>query len=151
MTIDLKPFCAADNDNGRYVLSQPWVSRGGRYATDGHVCIAVPAPGEPDSGDRKYPDVARGIVRPPADMVLAWPTTPKTRPGLATCEACGHEVAVDDGIVELGPNTIIDRKYYRLITGLPGKKGWHQPGRFKPIYFCFDGGEGAVMPMRDNA
>jgi len=150
MTIDLQPFCAADNDNGHYVLSQPWVSKGVRYASDACICVAVPAPGEADSADRGCPGAAGVIVRPDADLLLAWPTDPKTRPGLVTCESCGSTVTADDGIVVLRPGTIIARKYYRLIDALPGAKSWHQAERLKSIYFCFDGGEGALMPLKDK-
>jgi len=147
--IDLQPFCETEK-LGRYKLDAPWIKGSVRYATDARICLAIPAPGEPDSGDGMYPNLTAVILRPGPDLLLVWPTEPKTRRGPVVCESCGSEIMADDGIIELGPGIIITRKYYRLVTGLPGKKGWYQPKPSEPIYFCFDGGEGAVMPMKDK-
>lgn len=44
---DITPFCA--EEAGRFLIERPWVKDGWRYATDGCVCVRVPAPGEPDT------------------------------------------------------------------------------------------------------
>lgn len=66
--------------------------------------------------------------------------------GAEECSRCGGKGTGDDPAVEVGP-ALIRADYLRLLARLPGCRlapvdGWG------PVVFEFDGGTGAVMPMR---
>lgn len=48
-TIDLSRFCQDEILAAKYEMSRPFVVNAWRYATDGKICVRVPALGEPDS------------------------------------------------------------------------------------------------------
>jgi len=52
-TIDLTPFCA-DEKFGRYDLTKTWFGDEWEYATDGRICVRIPAVAANDS-HRSYP------------------------------------------------------------------------------------------------
>jgi hypothetical protein len=153
----------------RYDLTAPCVRSGCRYATNGIIVVAVPAPGEPDT-ERDYPDAAAVIMRPAAELLLPWPTAETPPPeevvcslcnGILTCPTCNQpcpdchgmgKIFSSEGAAELGPQTYLNRKWFRLVASLPGEKKWYQPqiepGHSLPsVYFSFEGGEGAAVPM----
>lgn len=84
-TIDLQRFCLADlTDGSRYpAMAKPFMRGGMKYATDGRILIAVPAPGEPDTTERTpraeelLPEIG------PSAEYLPWPTT-------EPCLPCGQ-------------------------------------------------------------
>lgn len=84
--IDLTPFCGKD---GHYTPSTPWFESGHIYATDGHVCVRVPA--EAGLGNEAEDDKPKGLI-------LGWPTGDETWlpwppvipiPGEEECPMCG--------------------------------------------------------------
>lgn len=164
--IDLQPFCM--KGKGKFDLAAPFVLGGVRYASDGRILVGVPAPGELNAEGMFPQDVSDKIARPAAELLLPWPAIEVPPPqevdcslcsGMGSCPTCeqdcpdchgtGKEMS-DVGEVELGPQTHVANKYFRLVAALPGEKKWHQPEPLKAIYFCFDGGEGALIPMKVN-
>jgi hypothetical protein len=161
--IDLQPFCYPEH----WLLDKPWVKEGFRCATNGHLAIRVPAPGEPDTkGERPLPSLGPIVLPPPAGVALnAFPATPEIAGGMVTCPDCegglcptcrqkcptcrGDALVHKEGrTVRLAERTHVAVAYYKLLRALPGCQ-WHQPAPNKPIYFRFDGGDGVVMPHRE--
>jgi hypothetical protein len=129
MKIDLRPFCHSD----KIPICRPWTQACTQYATDGSILIAV------DSNCGNTPG-----VWPPAERVIK--DARETRwlqpwPAPDFFEWDGEQYA------RLGPNIVINPRYYRLISALPGPVRSYQPAPDKPIYFCFASGEGVVMPI----
>lgn len=178
--IDLQPFCSKDT-GFRHALHGPWVKDGFRCATDGRIVIRIPTLGEPDTqGERPYPPTDDVVVPPPPGTTLnlwmqdaALPPAdrecrlcrgrgqcPTCAQGCPDCEGSGR-VTNGEAPVLLGQNTYIRLRHWKLLNVLPGI-AWYAPplalgreGAFyssrKPIYFRFDGGDGAVMPYSETS
>lgn len=69
-TIDLTKFCG--KASSAYPFAEPFVAGGWRYATDGRICVRVPAAGEPDS-DKVVKHVEQSFAHP-RDNAIPWPT-----------------------------------------------------------------------------
>lgn len=81
--IDLAPFCARYDDS--HFPQNPFVFNGYKYATDGRICVRIPATGERDSAD-----VVREAVESVADVegeFLPWPASDPVQ-SMQDCEAC---------------------------------------------------------------
>jgi hypothetical protein len=155
---DLQPFCWPDNTRPR--LQTPWTREGFTYATDGFICIRVPALPEVTRTDGP---VAENTFQS-LDMLSeadAIPLSAIAIPEPKPCETCDggnrKEVDVDceecDGagisqemqLVRIGDVGYQAALLRRLLT-LPNVRitpDYPGPGRI-----FFDGGEGAIMPMR---
>lgn len=85
--IDLQRFCAKDNDEREY-LRAPWVADGWVYATNGHLCVRVPAKDRPDITQQadKHPKPAALFDKWFAgdEPFLVFPPLPDTE----KCRAC---------------------------------------------------------------
>lgn len=145
-TINLQPFCFPSGSGSRYSIDKPWVKGGIRYATDGRVCVAIPATGQPDS-DGKFPNASEIMEMFRRDgAFLPWP----------------RELSLDDARIESGGIDVDGEEFERLfikqkigtlyIDALYSKKISQLPSvRYiageKAVYFQFDGGEGVLMPL----
>jgi hypothetical protein len=95
---DLKRFCGFLSEH--MATADPWVSGGWRYATDGRVCVRVPAPGEPDtptpdfSAPRLPPAAELFPLRPARYSLAPWPTD-GIEPGHTPCWECNETGIVD--------------------------------------------------------
>lgn len=97
---DLQPFCDNDRDSSRYGIQTPFVHHGYRYATDGRICVRVPAPGEPSTSevepDRRVPinglTEMEFITERDARSLKPWPEAKLVQYDIqetASCCACG--------------------------------------------------------------
>lgn len=131
ITIDkLSEFCLDEDAMSRYDLKAPFVLDGIRYATDGAIAVAMPAPGEPDS-QGKFPGIIRSLITAPDDVEWnPWATTPRHHAftcdcdsGTVACECCGHRRECEwcggtsHPYICVG-DRVIRRKYDDLIRSL---------------------------------
>lgn len=163
----LQKFCSTDPS--RESLHHPITQGDYTYATDGRICVRVPAI-----------EGAQFALRP--DFGAIWPASfdvymPATLPdgfddmkdpatkcqtcqgrGHVTCETCGHDHACGDCdgdgfIIDLVPVPLSGgvcfaaSHYLRLVMSLPGA-AIQCLDLTSPIRFTFDGGEGLLMPMK---
>lgn len=171
---DLQKFCF--EGEGRDKIKTPWTDEGYTYATNGHICIKVPAlsdvPAEP------YPVDAEKVFREtpqPTEWFtvphLAKPKTPEEivctdcegtgKDDLNECPECGHKKDCPDcdgtGKVkeDIAPrylkigNQSFDEKYLYLIQGFPNVRIGPATGLIA-ARIKFDGGEGLLMPGRKH-
>lgn len=169
--IDLRPFCA---ESSRFMFAAPWVRDGHRYATDGHLCVRLPATGEADTlqadGGPVILDAAvlfsggRGSIDAAGDA-LPWPVNAEVsseqqpcdrcggfgrRSGLP-CDACDGTGSVTEDIGVFVGVHFIGAKLHRLICSLPNPVYFPGDNDLRPLAFAFDdGGEGRVMGSRDG-
>jgi hypothetical protein len=166
--IDLKPFCGTDES--RPYLMQPWSRDGFTYATNGHICVRVPAiDGIEDC--EAAPNAGKLFAVPLTSELVSVTTLslpPERRAECSGCEGRGvkhrcpdcacvcekcsgtKEVGGEDR-VSVGLNGFnIGLRYLRLIVSLPGAKVQTigEPGG--AVAFAFDGGDGRLMALRGN-
>lgn len=91
---DITAFCA--EEDGRYIISKPWVDDGWRYATDGRLVVRVPTPDEDDTPTP--PQAERQLVNASAWFADLYPVEPAhcTEPfpkhdGRTFTQACDNE------------------------------------------------------------
>jgi hypothetical protein len=165
----LEPFCGTDPY--RYYLTKPFNVGEHTYATNGHICIRVPKRvGVPD-GDEHAPDPTALFLNS-ADhyrpFVVELPAATEE-----ACEGCDgrgtehdcpdcececsnghcHEGKVSsDSRVSVGINGVpFGAALVRLMLTLPGlqvNENHGEAGGHPMLRFRFNGGEGALMPLR---
>jgi hypothetical protein len=170
MTLDLTPFCGKDDI--RTTLHSPWTSNGWTYATNGHMCVRVPALESVTRSDGPNIEVVWAKLLPcdtysPLPEVKIAPDLLKSGPcedcggsGVAECCTCGQdrECPTCDGgslddepelwKVEVADGLFFKARYYQLLRALPGLVCDLRPdATARGRHFKFDGGEGIIMPM----
>ena len=162
---DLQPFCSAERF--REYLHRPWSKDGFTYATNGHVLIRVARLNGVEEND-KAPDT--DVIFAAAADQTATQKIPKGKiPKVRTiecpscngrgrehdcpdctceCEKCDgtgrNEERISVGIL----GAIYKAKYISQLLIFPGLRFSSSPPVGGPARFVFDGGEGAIMPMR---
>jgi hypothetical protein len=138
MSVNLKNFCTGKNLH-TYEISEPFVLRGWKYATDGRIAVRVLAPLIPNSRPTdglRFPLIEELFKEPSASMKkIAWPMDteiigPDACPGCngfgrMDCEECAAcsgrgNITLDDGTVAECPR-----------CGDSGKNGGRQCPRCK--------------------
>jgi hypothetical protein len=162
--VDIARFCGREFD--RYDWRKPVVVGRFKYASDGRLCVRVPAAEgevETDLVAAKFPDPS----------ALAWPRTaesPATRPWPPAGYRMRHEAVIqfaegenDDTDLTVTATSrferfwpavpwqwmgkrIVGTVYHARVADLPNVKYDPEGARNTPIYFAFDGGEGLLMP-----
>jgi len=169
--IDLQPFCGTDET--RFYLMKPFTRDGHTYATNGHIMVRVePRPEIPDAEkpfnqDRPLEGIeAAKFFRPSFEL----PPAPAAKGPCTACDGRGYDhdcpdcecvcdVCKGDGDMDverrittkIGPK-VFALNYARLMLSLPGIEIAELPDKEdgKPLLFKFDGGVGALMPMRGS-
>jgi hypothetical protein len=166
--IDLKKFCSTDFT--RLYLMKPFTIGNWTYATNGHICVRVPTMPEwpgPEN-EIKAPELFAAPVtefRPLPKIEFPPPdeddecescdgrgSEHECPDCLCICKQCngtGKEPPYSDVSVEIG-NAIYAGKYIHLIRSLPGVEIGPTHER-DPMRFRFAGGEGCLMPRRNQA
>lgn len=173
--IDLHKFCA--RNNRRLPFNRPWTKDGKRYATDGVVLIRLHATELPDDvPDGRVPN-ADAVLTPVEGDFKPWPCVDCCYEcdgkGVNSCEschgsgmctgcACGaeHECGACEGGMTLCERCRVDttidlggvrvaQHYAYLISTLPNVS-YLAAGPGDPVRLRFDGGDGAVMPIRKD-
>lgn len=163
--INLDFFCG----DGRPYLAKPWSDGEYTYATNGHICVRVPKQddAELDEANRLFSvKINEYLANIPGCNMLPMPkgTLPQRvkdcvvcrgsgqvtcpccdRPG-AECDNCGGMGGYRAPTVEVLPGIIVNAEYFALIHNLPNARiGCH--GKGTPVFFEFDDGCGALMPL----
>lgn len=169
--IDLQPFCGTEET--RFYLMKPFSRNGFTYATDGCIMVRVALrPDIPDvdkafNQDKPLEGVeAASFFRPSFEL----PPAPAEMGECHTCSGRGYDHDCPDcecicekcngsgdmdperrKSADIGPNTY-SLHYARLMLSLPGIALAALPSKpnDKPLLFRFNGGVGALMPMRGN-
>jgi hypothetical protein len=164
--IDLTPFCSTDRR--RPNMQHPWSRGDWTYATNGHIMIRLPrSSGVAENGEAPN---AEKIFDQVASQSETLPLPKFKMPRLKTeecvscdgrgfahdcpychceCESCdGAGSATEKASIELfGAN--YDVKYIKLIRDLPKSEfSCWPPPLDAPARFVFNGGDGALMPLR---
>lgn len=86
--IELSPFCGGGGT--RWDIDCPWVAHGWRYATDGRICVRVPAGGEPNTVGHRVPLIAEfdGFAADLCTVPFAPPDGPWER--CPVCDGTGY-------------------------------------------------------------
>jgi hypothetical protein len=167
MMVDLHPFCGSDEI--RPYLMKPFSFGDFSYATNGHILVRVPKREGVEPPDKKFnPD------KPLADLEKASFTAPifklPPQPAADTeCEACdgrGYEhdcphcectchacAGTGSQAAEGNYSTSYEGvnfalRYVRKMLALPGIEIAKPRDKEAPLLFRFEGGVGAVMPLR---
>lgn len=162
--VDLKKFCGTDT--WRTYIHDPFSRGEYTYATDGAIIVRVPLVAEIGETPRT-PNPEKIFAPMPADgwrtLRVALPTVAPTK----ECGSCYHGFEHDcpdctcecdeckgTGFVEPNLSTeiggvIFDLKYIRMVAELPGVEVVITDG-ISPSFFRFEGGDGALMPMRSE-
>lgn len=151
----LKSFC----DPWRPALSTPWSQDQFTFATNGHILVRVARlPDVADwEGDERHPHppaimpifesiAAQRVTRLPAIGFPDCPDcagSPKRRKACATCNCTGRPPLPLRG-------ALFDPDYIKLVTRLPDVQFSAKPPRNAAARFIFTGGEGALMPLRQE-
>jgi hypothetical protein len=166
---DLRPFCSTDKSLP--YLHYPWSRDWFTYATNGHILIKIERlPGMPDNPKAPNADQVFNVVQ--CQTVTApLPDFEIPEAGKIGCELCGgsgkeyshldgvnYDCEPCDGtgtITELISVTLFGTPYaahyIKLLRALPGfQLSTNPPSLYGPSRFVFDGGEGAIMPLRHN-
>lgn len=168
--LDLQQFCGTDPC--RSYLMKPFSRDGFTWATDGHILVRVQLRPEIPDVDKKFSPQA--VLAGIDDLKFCHPSfeLPSAPTGIGQCDACegrGHMHACPDcececeacgGSGEMNPerqmSTSIGLKifslyYARQMLSLPDVEiAWPIEADEKPLLFRFDGGAGALMPMRSQ-
>lgn len=170
--IDLQQFCG--KDPYRPYLHTPFSEGNFTYATNGHVLVRVPkVDGIGQMKDRPEKFAAEKVLKGRDDLSFVVPSiitkcprrTEKDGDCMScggsgtehdcpdcecTCESCdgsGRETHFSKVSTEWA-GAIIDAQYMAMMLDLPGIRISSTTKPEDPIHFEFDGGIGAVMPMR---
>lgn len=163
--IDLQPFCGNDECRHPYLM-RPFTRRGYTYATNGHILVRVPPRSEiPDSEkdfrvERPFDGIECAIFTPLPAFVVPKPdgdcemcdgrgfehSCPDCQCTCWACEGSGSEVWGAGTSIEIG-GVSFAAKYLLMMQGLPGI-AIGRPRQEQSLLFRFDGGEGALMPLR---
>ena len=164
--IDLMQFVSTRNT--RYAMCQPWVASGCKYATDGRIILKLPTPEADSLPDGKTPPVDKLFDKMvPEHCTADYATAGKfvdckiecsecfgsgghdceTCHQWVDCATCSGQCDTDGKARELITGFRIQDKYDKLLLTLPGLK--YDPAVVirRPMFFVFDGGCGAVMPL----
>lgn len=167
MSIDLLKFCC--EDTGRYNLRQPWRIGDCGYATDGAIIVRLDDwnayEGAYDNADSHPKNPEQVFALRTADEWSPWPESPPVKPcaqcdgsGKSSvvcehcrqakpCESCrGEGVSLRHPTLQVGGKHVANR-YARLIAELPNVHWTTDNDENSPVFFRFDGGEGAVMAV----
>jgi hypothetical protein len=170
--LDLQPFCSTDE--ARWYLTKPFSRDGFTWATNGHILVRVPLRGNIPDIDKKFNQAKpiEGIETanfftphfnlPPAPSTSDPCPKCEGRGSKHDCPECDCECETCDGRGDLDPERIISTRigatiyslfYVRQMFSLPNVElsvAEAKPDE-KPLLFRFDGGVGALMPMRREA
>lgn len=162
MSIDLKPFCGNEWEV-RAALRAPWVQDGWLYATNGHVCVRLPAI-EANSVGPRHPKNVSALFNKAFNVegeFIAFPTLPC----LVNCPVCGGSGSVEDEhgdtdccfncygsgfdwtrqeVGDSGFNLL----YMHQLSALPNARICTN-GKKDAAAVLFDGGQAILMPMRE--
>lgn len=164
--VDLKKFCGTEWS--RKYFHEPFSRGEYTYATNGHIMVRVPRVAKIGEVPRT-PNPDRIFAPMPAD---GWRPLRGELPPIAPTEECSYcygsgfldedegDCGLDclecdgTGLVEPKVSTeiggvIFDMKYIRMIAELPGVEIVITDGK-SPSFFRFEGGDGALMPMRSE-
>jgi hypothetical protein len=169
--LDLQRFCG--NQFGREYLHKPFSRNGFTYATNGHIMVRVALRPDVPDVDKKFNQERplEGIetatfYRPSFEL----PAMPTEVGECLSCDGSGHEHTCPHctcrcescgGSGEENPEKrrsatigvkIFAMNYIRQMLSLPGIElavMESEPDE-KPLLFRFDGGVGALMPMRSK-
>lgn len=163
----LQKFCSVDE--ARPQLHKPFRRGDSIFATNGHIMVRVPVrhdlttePGETAAEDILDKAVTTDLHPLP---IYAIPHDLEARceechgAGVGECSFCGHETECNecDGRgffgrryhAEIG-GALVAGKNYKMIAALPNVRiNLPADNARAPIYFTFDGGDGAVMGLRE--
>jgi hypothetical protein len=171
MNIDLNSFCELTDESPREELRQPFSRGDFTYATNGHIMVRVP---------RRIDVSRDVVLKVDPETILAGINETKFRPlpnvtlpddSTVACPSCNgskHEHRCPDckckceycdgaGLVTEEISVSIGKapfalRYVRMLIELPkievAKRVKLKPAT--PILFRFDGGVGALMPMRSR-
>lgn len=168
--IDLSIFCG--RDESRPYLLQPFSFGEFSYATNGHVMVRVPR--LPDVAEQtqkgKWDAPFEGLEQ--AAFSAPKFTLPKQPAQDTECEACdgrgfehdcpdcectcsacdgsGSEAA-EANVSTSYEGAVFALRYVRRVLALPGIELAHVKASDAPLFFRFDGGAGALMPMRGES
>lgn len=166
--VDLSKFCGAEDS--RFYLQKPWSRDGWTYASNGYILARVPLaqsipdePGCPDAA--KVIAMVAGQSVSPLNLSLPEPEfedcdcndgKAHSCPGCTCpCYQCAGtgRISLDSRTSVLVRGVNFSLAYVRLLTTLPGvqfttEPPTPQPNTCVPSRFSFDGGEGALMPLR---
>ena len=169
---ELQKFCFMGE--GKDKIKVPWTDGGFTYATDGHICIKVPAlsdiPIEPNpvNAEKVFRESQQPSEWFPVPRV-AKPKIPKEtvcsdcegsgKDDDNRCPVCGHIMdcpecegtgKVKEGILprylQIGHQSF-DEKYLYMIQGFPNVKIGPATGKIA-ARIKFDGGEGLLLPVK---
>jgi hypothetical protein len=167
--LDLQPFCSTCET--RPQLARPYNLDGWTYATDGRICLRVPALAdtEPNTDSPPPPNPAELFNQPLAkacdENLAPFPTLPDAPPrvychecngeGFVRCECCNHEKDCDNCTngteAVLFPWRVggqyLNLHYLRKIEGLPGLIFHALPAPVPSLFRFNGGGEGLISPM----
>lgn len=162
--VDLKKFCGTDT--WRTYLHEPFSRGEYTYATNGAIIVRVPLVAEIGE-DPRTPNPEKIFAPMPADgwrpLRVALPTVAQTEvcgscyrgfehdcpDCTCVCDECGGSGEVEQKFSTDIGGVIFDVKYIRMIAELPGVEICVTDGK-SPTFFRFDGGVGALMPMRSR-
>ena len=173
--IDLTRFC--DIEDSRYALDTPWVHDGWRYATDGTICVRVPAGEEPDSPpvfskerkQRKRPKAYKLFTEFPVCSecldALGEPVPcdacQATGQELLECPFCGELSANPrgpvcrfcNGATTIPPDTLIGKRllggrYLSILADLPDLRICKEGPWDSALPFVSGELQGLLMPMK---
>lgn len=164
-------FCG--DKESRYALTAPWIRDGWRYATDGRLCVRMPAEGLQDTAAVYIPPAGEVFAinfEPYADKCRKpWPDLMQIVMYDGTCPQCdgfgelgcsecfkrtcltchGKKTTKQEHFAHVG-NHAVRPVYARKIADLPGVRWAAGIASNKPLPFVFDGGgQGLVMGMPD--
>jgi len=156
---DLLPFCA-DSTDDRECFRQPWSRGDYTYATNGHVLIRVPRLADVEDGTGPLPSPIQSVdaLVQPADGAqwLPVPTVEMLAP--VPCGWCGGigksfsecfcgGTGESNSIVRVTVGEVdYQARYLALLCRLPHCE--IAPNGLKTAAIRFDGGVGALMPLR---
>ena len=159
--IEMQVFCDPDRDG----IRAPWSADGQTYASDGHICIRLPA--QENIGARADAPNVASFFSDPAPGLQPLPVVDLPKPRVTRCEECegrgtehdcpecGCKCDACDGyghitqrvVVRFGKLLISGRDWRKLVY-LPNTRVAAEPDRHGRLRFAFDGGDGVAMPMR---
>lgn len=167
--IDLQKYCG--DDPFRPYLHKPFSHGSFTYATNGHIMVRTPRQtGVPEQTQKGGWDTPlKGIDAAKFSPLQHKPLPPTREPTEEECLACegrghahdcpectcdckecdgtGNRMAADKTSTKVRGVTF-DLRYIAMMLAMPGVEVMVSPQEAEPLLFKFEGGVGAVMPMR---